>query len=449
MTAFRIAIADFQLGNPLYVGASVFFYEVGSDGLKTDQLATLYANPTGTAVVQNPQVLDSTGKLSRPVYIGDPVIADVVGATFGSHETGVIAARGTWKGDFATATRYYVNDVVAYGGSGAKQDNIYLASQDFLSDATTIETDITAGHLLLVVDVETVNTLSIAAATSASAAAASATAAATAQSAAETAQGSAEAVLADANFLTVVGISSEITTVAGISANITTVAGIETEIQTVAGDSADIQTVAANIGSISAKLNIDFSNASTELPVNKGGTGSSTAAAARTALGLEDYIADLFVGTTQLFMAATAPTPWLALDGAEVSRTTYARLWTWVQAHGNLAATEGAKTAGEFGPGDGSTTFSLPDLQDKAVIGQSGTKAAGSVGGSETHTLTAGNLPSGVKTITGGGALTEQIQNPGTNNRSYFSNPTFGADGASDAINHLPPYVAGLWCVRT
>ncbi len=72
----------------------------------------------------------------------------------------------------------------------------------------------------------------------------------------------------------------------------------------------------------------------------------------------------------------TPPSYALEWDGSAVSRTTYARLWAWVQSSGNLAASEGAKLDGEFGPGDGSTTFTLPDL----VTNNRFIRAAGTVG---------------------------------------------------------------------
>ena len=59
---------------------------------------------------------------------------------------------------------------------------------------------------------------------------------------------------------------------------------------------------------------------------------------------------------------SAAPSYAAILDGSALSRTTYPLLWAIAQASGNIAATEGAKTDGEFGPGDGSTTFTLPDL---------------------------------------------------------------------------------------
>ncbi len=71
------------------------------------------------------------------------------------------------------------------------------------------------------------------------------------------------------------------------------------------------------------------------------------------------------VGQVSGFAATSAPDGWLKCDGQAVSRTTYADLWDHAQASGNLAATEGGKLSGEFGPGDGSTTFSLPDYRGK------------------------------------------------------------------------------------
>lgn len=65
-------------------------------------------------------------------------------------------------------------------------------------------------------------------------------------------------------------------------------------------------------------------------------------------------------GAIVQFPAATAPSGYLASAGQLISRTTYAALWTFAQASGNLAATDAAWQAGQFSPGDGSTTFRLP-----------------------------------------------------------------------------------------
>ena len=53
--------------------------------------------------------------------------------------------------------------------------------------------------------------------------------------------------------------------------------------------------------------------------------------------------------------AHEVPTGWLQCNGAEVSRTTYARLFR--------------KIGTKYGAGNGSTTFNLPDLQHRVLEG--------------------------------------------------------------------------------
>ena len=78
-------------------------------------------------------------------------------------------------------------------------------------------------------------------------------------------------------------------------------------------------------------------------------------------------VASLFRGTRRVgeffwYFGATPPSYALVCDGSTISRTTYADLWAFAQTSGNLAASEGVKQAGQFGPGNGTTTFTLPDL---------------------------------------------------------------------------------------
>jgi len=59
--------------------------------------------------------------------------------------------------------------------------------------------------------------------------------------------------------------------------------------------------------------------------------------------------ADLKAGTTAFFAMSTAPAGWIKANGANVSRTAYADLFTAIGT--------------TYGAGDGSTTFKLPDLR--------------------------------------------------------------------------------------
>ncbi|WP_341702624.1 hypothetical protein [Ferrovibrio sp.] len=88
--AQRTLIPDFSEANPIYVGATVSAYTVSDAGVKTATLATLYADETSTTLLSNPQVLDSEGKFSQPVYTAVAVILTISGLSIPDHDTGII-----------------------------------------------------------------------------------------------------------------------------------------------------------------------------------------------------------------------------------------------------------------------------------------------------------------------------------------------------------------------
>lgn len=92
---------------------------------------------------------------------------------------------------------------------------------------------------------------------------------------------------------------------------------------------------------------------------------------------------------------ADKPTGYLNCDGSNVSRSTYSALFAII--------------ATTYGVGNGSTTFGLPNFQNRMAIGKSGTYSLGATGGSTTesytpvgsvsttvnsHTLTLAEIPS-------------------------------------------------------
>ncbi len=87
----RVLITDFQLANPMYKGASLSFWTVAA-GVVTAVAATLYAGPTGSETLANPQKLDSYGKQKQPIYVEASVAAEIAGSGFPPHTTGIIAA---------------------------------------------------------------------------------------------------------------------------------------------------------------------------------------------------------------------------------------------------------------------------------------------------------------------------------------------------------------------
>ena len=99
-------------------------------------------------------------------------------------------------------------------------------------------------------------------------------------------------------------------------------------------------------------------------------------------------------GVITQYGGTTAPTGWLLCQGQAISRVNalYTRLFTAIGTN--------------YGIGDGSTTFNVPNLQGSIPVGKDATQsefdALAETGGSKTSTLSTANLPShqhGVGTI--------------------------------------------------
>lgn len=85
-------------------------------------------------------------------------------------------------------------------------------------------------------------------------------------------------------------------------------------------------------------------------------------------------------GGIQIFGGSTAPDGFLLCDGTAVSRTTYADLFTVLGT--------------SYGVGDGSTTFNLPNLQQRFPMGKASSGTGSTLGGTggaidHTHTVPA------------------------------------------------------------
>jgi microcystin-dependent protein len=96
-------------------------------------------------------------------------------------------------------------------------------------------------------------------------------------------------------------------------------------------------------------------------------------------------------GITLPFAGASAPAGWLLCDGAAVSRTTFATLF--------------AAIGIQFGAGDGSTTFNVPNQAGRALCAAgSGAgltpRALGAFTGEETHALSIAEFPAHAHGVT-------------------------------------------------
>lgn len=124
-------------------------------------------------------------------------------------------------------------------------------------------------------------------------------------------------------------------------------------------------------------------------------------------------------GMVMPYAGLTAPTGWLLAYGQEVSRTTYADLYTAIGT--------------TYGVGDGSTTFNLPDLRGRVVAGQDdmgGTSAnrmrsseggingdtLGAAGGNDSVTLT--GEQSGVASHSHSSSTVKELRQTGSGSTS-------------------------------
>ena len=88
----------------------------------------------------------------------------------------------------------------------------------------------------------------------------------------------------------------------------------------------------------------------------------------------------MIIGSVHIFAGSSIPAGFLPCDGSAVSRDTYSTLFSVIGTN--------------FGPGDGVTTFNLPSLDGRVVVGSGNSYSVAQSGGEETHSLTASEIPS-------------------------------------------------------
>jgi len=149
----------------------------------------------------------------------------------------------------------------------------------------------------------------------------------------------------------------------------------------------------------------------------------------------KEVIVTMLTGMIVFYPTSITPDGFLVCDGGEVSREEYADLF------GVIGET--------FGPGNGTTTFNLPELEERFVRGSSPSNPIGSSGGEDTVTLQVSEMP--IHTHSEGIALTTVI-NGGLEAPAASAIPSTGITGSAgsgQAHNNVPAYLSLTALIKT
>lgn len=119
---------------------------------------------------------------------------------------------------------------------------------------------------------------------------------------------------------------------------------------------------------------------------------------------------------------ANVPDGWALCNGSAISRATYSDLYTL--------------TGNAFGAGDGSTTFNLPDMRDRFVVGAGSTYSRNGKGGAVSNTLSTAQLPSHRHSIsiTSGAADRDHTHAPSVGGSQFmYGFPSSGGNTVSSS----------------
>lgn len=151
------------------------------------------------------------------------------------------------------------------------------------------------------------------------------------------------------------------------------------------------------------------------------------------------------VGAVISYGSSNAPKGWLSCLGQQVSREEYSDLFSVIG------------TA--YGVGDGSTTFTLPNLSGRVVVGQGSgvgltARSMGATGGAESHTLTTSEMPSHTHTvqntvqISGFNTLTESDNSSNELDLVNSQTTTSSSVGGGTAHNNMQPFVVLNYIIK-
>ena len=139
-------------------------------------------------------------------------------------------------------------------------------------------------------------------------------------------------------------------------------------------------------------------------------------------------------GAVMHFAMNSPPTGWLRANGAAVSRTTFAALFTAIGT--------------TYGAGDGSTTFNLPDLRGEFIRGFDdgrGVDTGRNLGSAQAHQMQSHNH---AITTTGSGGGTLAVSTAFHANAATRTGFLASAGGTSNGSENRPRNIAMLACIK-
>ena len=147
------------------------------------------------------------------------------------------------------------------------------------------------------------------------------------------------------------------------------------------------------------------------------------------------------IGSMLPYGNANPPAGWLVCDGSAISRTTYADLFSVIGTN--------------YGEGDSTTTFNLPNKKGRVSAGYDSTNSkfnvVGKKLGEETHRLTLAELPQniylpyGQSGTTGKAAISNNVV---YTNSDYQGQTAITCGGNGDSHNNIQPTEVDNWIIK-
>ena len=166
---------------------------------------------------------------------------------------------------------------------------------------------------------------------------------------------------------------------------------------------------------------------------NTGPTGATGAQGPKGDLGNED------VGSIKAWPAAAAPASWMLADGSAISRTLYPGLFSVIGT--------------SYGAGDGSTTFNLPDMRGRFVLGFGQgagltNRVLAATGGEENHLLSAAEMPAHTHPNIANVGNVTAASGSGVYAWNGVAMTTTGATGGGAVHNNMPPFLVITYIIK-